>query len=38
MLTIEEQFIQVMSNPKIYRTISKAMYLILNRRLNAMTK
>ena len=38
MLTIEEQFIQVMSNPKIYRSVSKAMYLILNRRHNVMTK
>ena len=38
MLTIEEQFIQVMSNPKIYRSVSKAMYFILNRRLNAVTK
>ena len=38
MLTIEEQFIQVMSNPKIYRSVSKAMYLILNRPHNVMTK
>ena len=37
-LTIEEQFIQVMSNPKIYRSVSKAMYLNLNRRHNVMTK
>ena len=38
MLTMEEQFIQVMSNPKIYRSVSKAMYLVLNRRHNVMTK
>ena len=37
MLTIEEQFILVMSNPKIDRTVSKAIYLILNRRHNVMT-
>ena len=31
MFTIEEQFIQAMSNPNIYSSVSKAMYLILNR-------
>ena len=35
---IEEQFIKVMSNPKIYNSVSKAMYLILNRRHNVITK
>ena len=29
MFTIKEQFIQVMSNPKIYRSVSKAMHFII---------